>query len=162
MHCISIYIYCISQVDSTFFRGTLTIKLLITYRFKKTKKYIRYNNNISGKGGYKVVILFTFININNNFSIFIKKPPKVSCLFLENLMNVFLRCNFSQHILFLFFLISSLLDAYKNIFGTWNSFLSMKCVIYYLLYINKDTINAYHSLEFTSIYLSKCNETYLP
>lgn len=95
MHCISIYIYCISQVDSTFFRGTLTIKLLITYRFKKTKKYIRYNNNISGKGGYKVVILFTFININNNFSIFIKKPPKVSCLFLENLMNVFLRCNFS-------------------------------------------------------------------
>lgn len=53
MHCISIYIYCISQVDSTFFRGTLTIKLLITYRFKKTKKYIRYNNNISGKGGYK-------------------------------------------------------------------------------------------------------------
>lgn len=94
MHCISIYIYCISQVDSTFFRGTLTIKLLITYRFKKTKKYIRYNNNILGKSGYKVVFLFTFININNNFSIFIKKPPKVSCLFLENLMNVFLRCNF--------------------------------------------------------------------
>lgn len=40
MHCISIYIYCISQVDSTFFRGTLTIKLLITYRFKRLKSIL--------------------------------------------------------------------------------------------------------------------------
>lgn len=86
MHCTSIYIYCISQADATFFRGTLT-KLLITFCFKKTKRYIRYNNNISEKGGYKVVSLFTFININNNFSIFIKK---------KTLSILSLSCNFNE------------------------------------------------------------------